>query len=51
MFGVTAGYHRYFSHRSFETSRSFAFLLGVLAESSAKPRYDAVWRQRMLRAT
>jgi stearoyl-CoA desaturase (delta-9 desaturase) len=36
MFGVTAGYHRYFSHRSFETSRSFAFLLGVLAESSAQ---------------
>jgi stearoyl-CoA desaturase (delta-9 desaturase) len=36
MFGVTAGYHRYFSHRSFETSRPFAFLLGVLAESSAQ---------------
>ncbi|APR85729.1 Fatty acid desaturase [Minicystis rosea] len=36
MFGVTAGYHRYFSHRSFETSRAFAFVLGVLAESSAQ---------------
>src|SRR5690349_6563141 len=23
MFGITAGYHRYFSHRSFKTSRLF----------------------------
>lgn len=36
MFGVTAGYHRYFSHRSFETSRVFAFLLGFLAETTAQ---------------
>ncbi len=36
MFGVTAGYHRYFSHRSFETSRAFAFLLGFLAETTAQ---------------
>ena len=27
MFGVTAGYHRYFSHRSFKTSRVGQFLL------------------------
>jgi stearoyl-CoA desaturase (delta-9 desaturase) len=28
MFVVTAGYHRYFSHRSYRTSRAFQFLLG-----------------------
>ena len=27
MFAVTAGYHRYFSHRSYKTSRVFQFLL------------------------
>lgn len=36
MFGVTAGYHRYFSHRSFKTSRAGQFLLAVLAMSSAQ---------------
>ena len=36
MFGVTAGYHRYFSHRSFKTSRVFQFLLAFLAQSSAQ---------------
>jgi stearoyl-CoA desaturase (delta-9 desaturase) len=30
MFGVTAGYHRYFSHRSYKTSRAFQFVLAVL---------------------
>src|SRR5947208_1753061 len=30
MFAITAGYHRYFSHRSYRTSRWFQFLLGVL---------------------
>lgn len=30
MFGLMAGYHRYFSHRSFKTSRAFQFLLGLL---------------------
>ncbi len=30
MFGVTAGYHRYFSHRSYKTSRPFQFVLAVL---------------------
>lgn len=30
MFGITAGYHRYFSHRSFRTSRVFQFVLGWL---------------------
>ncbi len=36
MFGVTAGYHRYFSHRTFRTSRVMQFLLAFLAQSSAQ---------------
>jgi stearoyl-CoA desaturase (delta-9 desaturase) len=36
MFFVTAGYHRYFSHRTFKTSRVFAFVLGFFAETSAQ---------------
>lgn len=36
MFGVTAGYHRYFSHRAYATSRVFQFILAVLAQSSAQ---------------
>ena len=34
MFFVTAGYHRYFSHRSFKTSRAFQFLLAFMASTS-----------------
>lgn len=30
MFGVTGGYHRYFSHRTFKTSRVFQFVLALL---------------------
>jgi stearoyl-CoA desaturase (delta-9 desaturase) len=29
MFFITAGYHRYFSHRSYRTSRAFQFVLAV----------------------
>jgi stearoyl-CoA desaturase (delta-9 desaturase) len=36
MLFVTIGYHRYFSHRSFQTSRPFAFVLAVLAQTSAQ---------------
>ena len=36
MFGITAGFHRYFSHRSFKTSRVFQFLLAFLGQSSAQ---------------
>lgn len=36
MFGITAGFHRYFSHRSYKTSRTFQFLLGFLGTSSAQ---------------
>jgi stearoyl-CoA desaturase (delta-9 desaturase) len=34
MWGVTAGYHRYFSHRTFKTSRGFQFVLALLAVTS-----------------
>ena len=33
---VTAGYHRYFAHRAFKTSRVFQFLLAVGAQSAAQ---------------
>ena len=36
MFGVTAGYHRFFSHRSFKTSRAGQFLFALLAMSSTQ---------------
>ena len=36
MIAVTAGYHRYFSHRSFKTSRVFQFILAFLAMTSAQ---------------
>lgn len=36
MFGVTAGYHRYFSHATFKTNRFFQFLLAVWAETSSQ---------------
>ncbi|MHC4935659.1 MAG: acyl-CoA desaturase [Planctomycetota bacterium] len=41
MFGVTAGYHRYFSHRTYRTSRIGQFLLAFLAQSSAQR--GAIW--------
>lgn len=34
MFGITAGYHRYFSHRTYKTSRVFQFLLACLGCSA-----------------
>jgi stearoyl-CoA desaturase (Delta-9 desaturase) len=41
MFGITAGYHRYFSHRSFKTSRVSQFVLAVVGQTSAQQ--DALW--------
>jgi stearoyl-CoA desaturase (delta-9 desaturase) len=41
IFGVTAGYHRYFSHRAFSTSRPFAFVLAFLAQSTMQK--GALW--------
>ncbi len=36
MFGITGGYHRYFSHRTYKTSRFFQFCLAWLGCSSAQ---------------
>src|SRR5580704_5722536 len=36
MFWVTAGYHRYFSHRTFRTSRAMQLVFAVLAMTSAQ---------------
>jgi len=36
MFGVTGAYHRYFSHRTYKTSRVFQFLLAILAMTSVQ---------------
>jgi stearoyl-CoA desaturase (Delta-9 desaturase) len=36
MFFVTAGYHRYFSHRSFKTSRPFQFVMAFMATTSVQ---------------
>ena len=36
MFAIGAGYHRYFSHRAFATSRPVQFALAFLAQSSAQ---------------
>src|SRR6186713_2116439 len=36
MFGITGIYHRYFSHRSYKTSRWFQFVLAFFAQTSAQ---------------
>jgi len=36
MFWVTAGYHRYFSHRTYRTSRFFQFVIAFFAQTSAQ---------------
>ena len=36
MFGITAGYHRYFSHRSYKLGRGWQFLMAFLAETSGQ---------------
>ena len=36
MFGLTGGYHRYFCHRSFKTTRLFQFVLGWLGAAAAQ---------------
>jgi stearoyl-CoA desaturase (Delta-9 desaturase) len=41
MFGVTAGYHRYFSHRTYKTSRVMQFLLALLGGTAAQK--GALW--------
>ncbi len=41
MFAVTGVYHRYFSHRTYKTSRVFQFVLAFLAQTSAQR--GALW--------
>jgi stearoyl-CoA desaturase (delta-9 desaturase) len=41
MFGITAGYHRYFAHRAYRTGRLFQFLLAFLGGTSAQK--GALW--------
>ena len=36
MFGVTAGYHRYFGHRSYKLGRAAQFAIAFLAQTSAQ---------------
>jgi stearoyl-CoA desaturase (Delta-9 desaturase) len=36
MWGITAGYHRYFSHRSFKTNRVFQFILALVGTTSVQ---------------
>jgi stearoyl-CoA desaturase (Delta-9 desaturase) len=36
MWGVTAGYHRYFSHRSYKTNRVFQFILALVGTTATQ---------------
>jgi stearoyl-CoA desaturase (delta-9 desaturase) len=36
IFGIGAGYHRYFAHRAYSTSRAFQFILAVLSQTTAQ---------------
>jgi stearoyl-CoA desaturase (Delta-9 desaturase) len=36
IFAIGAGYHRYFSHRAYSTSRAFQLILAVLSQSTAQ---------------
>ena len=36
IFAIGAGYHRYFAHRAFSTSRIFQFVLAFIAQTSAQ---------------
>lgn len=41
MFGVTGGYHRYFSHRAYKLNRFWQFCLAFLAQTSGQK--GALW--------
>lgn len=47
MWAITAGYHRYFSHRAYKTSRVFQFLLALIGTSSMQngPIWWASWHR------
>lgn len=41
IFGITAGYHRYFSHKAYKTGRVFQFVLAWIAQASLQS--GALW--------
>ncbi|MEL7146843.1 MAG: acyl-CoA desaturase [Bacteroidota bacterium] len=41
MFWITGGYHRYFAHRAYNTSRWFQFVIAFMAQTSAQK--GALW--------
>lgn len=41
MFWVTGGYHRYFAHRSYSTSRWFQFIIAFMSQTTAQK--GALW--------
>lgn len=41
MFWITGGYHRYFSHKSYQTSRWFQFIIAFMAQTSMQK--GALW--------
>jgi stearoyl-CoA desaturase (delta-9 desaturase) len=47
MWAITAGYHRYFAHRSFKTSRAFQFILALLGTTAMEngPLWWASWHR------
>src|SRR4029079_2250449 len=36
IFAIGAGYHRYFSHRAYSTSRAFQFMLALACQTTAQ---------------
>src|SRR3974377_2261840 len=42
IFAIGAGYHRYFSHRAYATSRAFQFVLALLSQTTAQK--SVIWR-------
>ena len=48
MFAITAGYHRYFSHRSYKTGRFFQFVLAFFGTTAMQngPLWWASWHRR-----
>ena len=39
IFAIGAGYHRYFSHHAYSTSRAFQFVLAFLSQTSAQKAF------------
>src|SRR3970040_1071267 len=41
IFAIGAGYHRYFSHRAYSTSRAFQFVLAFLSQTTTQK--SVIW--------